>query len=252
MAMDDLRVGGLARAVRHRRGLTQDELGALADVSQRLVSLLERGHLDQLTVRSVRRISAALEIQLPFAPRWRGGDGVRLLDSEHAALVNQVVAILSSGGWETIVEYTFNHYGERGSVDVAGWHPASRCLLIVEVKSRLLDTQETIGALSRKGRVVPQLLAREREWRATATGIVLVVAELTANRSVVAHHEATFAAAYPRRGREIRAWLRRPAGALTGLWFLSPSHPVTGTRPAAGRKRVRHPGPRSTAPPPAT
>lgn len=248
--MDDLRVGALARAVRHRRGLTQEELGGFADVSQRLVSLLERGHLDRLTVRSVRRIGAALEIGLPFAPRWRGGDGVRLLDSEHARLVNQVVAILSTCGWEAVVEYTFNHYGERGSVDVVGWHPVSGCLVIVEVKTRLLDTQETIGTLSRKSRVVPELLARERGWRATATGIVLVVAELTANRSVVARHEATFAAAYPQRGRHVRRWLRRPGGALVGLWFLSPSHPMTGTRVTAGRKRVRHRAPRSTGPPP--
>ncbi|MGI8998392.1 MAG: helix-turn-helix domain-containing protein [Candidatus Limnocylindria bacterium] len=76
--MDDLKVGALAREVRHRLGWTQRKLATRIGVSQKLISLFERGHLEQLTVRSVRLIGAVLEVQLPFAPRWRGGDGVRL------------------------------------------------------------------------------------------------------------------------------------------------------------------------------
>lgn len=240
MAMDDLRAGALFRAVRHRLGWTQREVGQRARVSQKLVSLIECGRMDELTVHSARKVAAALEIRLPFDPRWRGGDGARLLDADHAALVNQVVAYLHAQGWLAFVEYTFNHFGERGSVDVVGWHPSQRCLLLVEVKSRILDTQETIATLGRKTRVVPQLLAAERGWRAEGIGIVLIVAELTANRSVVARNRATFDAVFPDRTWTARRWVRRPAGRLSALWFLRTSTTATGTRTPGGRKRIRH------------
>ncbi len=237
--MDDLRAGTLARAVRHRLGWTQRELSIRAGVSQTLVSLFERGHLEELTVRSARRVANALEIQLPFAPRWRGGDGVRLLDNDHAALVDHVVRILRRDGWGVVVEYTFNHYGERGSIDIVAWHADERVLLIIEVKSRLLDSQETISTLARKARIVPQLLLKECGWRPVAIGVVLAMDELTANRSAVARLEATFDAAYPARGRAVRSWIRQPKGPLTGLWFLSASNTATGTRTRGSRKRVR-------------
>jgi len=245
MAMDDLRVGQLARALRHRLGWTQAEVGRRAGVSQTLVSLFERGKFEQLTVRSTRRIASVLEMRLPFDPRWRGGDGARLLDAAHAGLVNEVVAMLRGAGWEVLVEYTFNHYGERGSVDIVGWHPRRGCLLVVEVKSRLLDVQATIAALHRKVRVVRRLLADERGWVAESVGVVLVAEEMTANRSIVARHRDIFGASFPDRGWAVRRWLRRPAGALSAVWFLRPSNRVTGTHAPSGRKRVRQRPPRS-------
>ena len=40
-------------------------------------------------------------------------------------------------------------------------------------------------------------------------------------RRVAERHASTLSAVYPQRGREIRAWLRHPAGSISGLWFLS-------------------------------
>lgn len=217
--MDDMRVGTLARAVRHRIGWTQTDVAATAGVSQKLVSLFECGRLELLTVRSARQIARTLEIHLPFAPRWRGGDGVRLLDGDHAALMNHVVRVLMASGWDVVVEYTFNHYGERGSVDVIGWHAATSSLLIVEVKSRLLDTQDAIATLGRKRRIVPELLLRERGWSPRDVGVVLVLEELTSNRSAAGRIRSTLDAAFPARTRAVRRWLRAPDGAMTGLVF---------------------------------
>lgn len=208
--MDDIRIGALARAIRHRLGWTQRQLGDRVGLSQQLISLFERGRLDELTVRSARRIAAALEVTLPFEPRWRGGEGARLLDADHAALVNGIVAILQAAGWEVAVEYTFSHFGERGSVDIIGWHARTRSLLLVEVKSRLLDTQATLATLDRKARLVPMLLERERGWAATSVGVVLAMPGLTANRSAVARQAATFGAVFPDRAVDVRSWIRRP------------------------------------------
>jgi transcriptional regulator with XRE-family HTH domain len=243
--MDDIKVGALARAIRHRRRWTQRQLGTRIDLSQQVISLFERGRLDGLTVRTARRIAAALEVSLAFEPRWRGGEAARLLDADHAAMVNRVVGLLSATGWQTAVEYTFNHFGERGSMDVVGWHAASRSLLLVEVKSRLLDTQATLATLDRKVRVVPMLLARERSWAATSLGVVLAMPGSTANRSAVDLHADTFASAFPDRAVEVRSWVRRPQGRLAAVWFLSNTSGSSGTQPGATRRRVRTAVPRS-------
>ena len=245
MAVDDLRVGALARAVRHRLRWRQADVAARAGVSQRQVSYLETGRLERMTIRSARHIASVLEIRLAIVPQWRGGEGARLVDADHAALVDQVVSVLRAGGWESVVEFTFNEFGERGSVDVLGWHAATRTLLIIEAKSRLLDTQDTNARLARKARVVPRVAARELGWAVQQLGVMLVLDDLTANRSAVARHSSTFEVAYPQRGRGVRAWIRRPAGNLRGLWFLSPSTGGSAARGPTSRRRVSRPRPRS-------
>lgn len=243
--MDDLRVGALVRAVRHRLRWTQAKVAARAGVSQRAVSRVETGRIDEMAVRHVRAVAAALEIRIEVAAHWRGGDGVRLLDSSHAALVDLVVTLLRRRGWKTMLEYTFNEYGERGSVDVVGWRAGAGAMLVLEIKSRLQDVQDTIARLDRKGRIVPRLLARERGWQIRQVGIVLVLDDLTANRSAIARHAASFDAAYPHRGLEVRRWMANPSGRLAGIWFVSHSRGATTTRRLTARRRVRTLGSRS-------
>lgn len=115
-------------------------------------------------------------------PRWRGVELPRLLDARHAALVEQVVARLSALGWETVLEYTFQHFGERGSVDVLAWRSDSRALIVVEVKTDLDDLQEMLSAVDRKARLVPRLVAAERSWAALVLGVVLVMPEGSTSR----------------------------------------------------------------------
>ena len=58
--MDDRRVGALIRALRRRFGWRQEDLGERADVSQGLISLLERGHIEQVSLRTIRVVRAWL------------------------------------------------------------------------------------------------------------------------------------------------------------------------------------------------
>jgi transcriptional regulator with XRE-family HTH domain len=219
--MDDTRVGALFRAVRKRRGLTQASVARLAGVSQQLVALIEAGRLEAVSVRSLRRVGGVLEISVRFDPRWRGGEAARLLDREHARTVEVVVGLLRRWGWEVIVEHTFSHFGERGSIDIVGWHYASRTLLVVEVKTRVLDLQDLLAAFDRKVRLAPRLLAESRGWAAMSLGRVVVMPDRTANRDAVRRHRATFAAALPSGSRDVRRWLRAPSGGVAGVWFLS-------------------------------
>lgn len=192
--------------------MTQAQVGRLAGVSQRTVSRVEHGSLRSITLASVEAMAVGLGIRLRLDPRWQGGDGDRLLDREHAAVVELVVAELQRLGWEALVEYTFNHYGERGSVDVVGWHALTRSLVIIEVKSRLNDLQDLLASLGRTIRIVPRRLQDERGWESIRVGRAVALPGTTANRAVIERHRAIFDASFPARARTLRRWLRDPSG----------------------------------------
>jgi transcriptional regulator with XRE-family HTH domain len=217
--MNDLTVGRVIRAIRVRKGWRQADVAVRASVSQQEVSLIELGRLEEVCLRTLRKVGKALDVEVPLAPRWRGPELDRLLDADHAALVDAVIRILRADAWETLPEWTFNHFGERGSVDVVAWHPATRTLLIVEVKTRIVDVQELLATHGRKVRIAPLVLAEERSWRPATIGAVLVVPEGAA-RKVIARHPATFHSAYPARTREVRRWIQAPRGPLRGIAFL--------------------------------
>jgi transcriptional regulator with XRE-family HTH domain len=237
--MDDLAVGRLIMLARQRKHWRQVDLARAAGVSQQLVAVVEAGRLAQLSVRTLRRIAEPLEMRVLVNALWRGGEADRLRDRDHAMLVEHVTVLLQARRWEAVIEYTFSHYGERGSIDLVAWHPSARALLVIEVKTRIYDVQALLSAMDRKARLAGKLLAVERGWAPRAVGRVLVVPALSANRALVMRHTALFNATLPARSRDVRTWLRRPAGAISGVWFLSSTRQVGGIQVAVGRRRVR-------------
>lgn len=234
--VDGSYVGRLVRAVRVDRGLTQGQVARMTGVSQRTVARAEGGDLHAISLDALERVAVGLGIRLRLDARWQGGDGDRLMDREHAAVVEAVVAELRRLGWEVVLEYTFNHYGERGSVDVIGWHALSGSLVIIEVKSRLLDLQDLLASLGRKIRIVPDRLADERGWEVVRVGRVVALPGTTANRGVIERHRATFDASFPSRASTLRRFLRDPGDKGIGaVWFVSSSRVVATKRP----RRVR-------------
>ncbi len=203
------------------------------------MTLLERGRFENVSVRSQRRVCAALGITSELELHWRGGLGDHLIDRVHAMIVEAVTAELVAGRWEVHPEHSFNHFGERGSVDILAWHPGRRALLIVEVKSRIQDVQAMLLSMSRKVRIVPGLVAEEPGWNRDALGLMVALPDSHANRAVVAAHPTTFDASFPARTVACRSWLKAPSGDLAGLWFLPRMRVSTprGDSPA----RVRRP-----------
>lgn len=237
LVSDDVRIGRMVQDLRISRGLRQEDLAASAGLSRPTISRLERGLVDGMTVGSLRAISRALQMPSIVSLGWRSPQIDRLRDRLHAAMVEEVASTLGAAGWETTPEYSFNHYGERGSTDILAWQTASRALLIIEVKTRLWDIQDLLTAMDRKRRLLPGLVGREFGWKAGAVGVVLVLPEISTHRHVVDRHAATFKAALPRRQREVRGWLEHPVGSLRGILFLPISHHNhIGQR--AGRRRA--------------
>jgi hypothetical protein len=215
-----------------RRGLRQRDVAELVGCSKSLIGLVERGAGDRVTPRLLQRIAAALGARVIVRLDWNGEALDRLLDMGHAALVEAVVRTLRSVGWEVVPEATFNLYGERGSVDVLAWHPSSRTVLVVEVKSVVPDIQAMVVSLDRKARL-GMAIARTRGWDASQVGTLLVIGDTRTSRRRVSNHDATFAARFPDRIASVRRFIADPRGrTLRGLWFLptttgaSPRHRV--------------------------
>jgi HTH-type transcriptional regulator/antitoxin HipB len=234
---DPMRIGRSLRAIRVRLGLRQADVAGRARVSRSFVSNVERGRTQSTDLTRIEAVCRALGADLDVRVRWNGEGLDRLLDEGHAALVDIIVAQLRAAGWDVALEVTFYVYGDRGSVDVLGWHPLTRALLVVEVKSVIADAQGTLAPLDRKVRLAPQI-ANARGWNPSSVNRLLVVGDTTTNRQRVARFDGLFRAALPDRGRMLRRWIRRPAPSMAGLWFL-PDSPHGGTRrTTAGRMRV--------------
>jgi transcriptional regulator with XRE-family HTH domain len=240
--VNDAELGGVVRALRHRRGLRQADLAGSAEVSASLVSLLERGHAEALTVRSLRRIALALDLRLGWDAGFRGAELGRLRDAGHARMAEWLTRRLEDFGWTVLPEVSFNHFGDRGRVDLLAFHAATQTLLVIEIKTVIVEIQGLLGSLHVKERVAPNM-ARSLGWSATRPVPCLVVTETTTNRRRLAAHVRLFAR-FSLRGKGAVAWLRRPSGIQGGLLLLvklPDDNGVSSRR--AGRQRVRPPRP---------
>src|SRR4051812_42491314 len=106
--MTNERAGRLIAAVRIHLGLRQIDVARMAGVDQKVVSFLERGLFERVSITRIRRVCAALGIDFTVDLRYRGALGDRLLDRGHAALVERVVTELQTLGWIVRPEFTFN------------------------------------------------------------------------------------------------------------------------------------------------
>jgi transcriptional regulator with XRE-family HTH domain len=210
------------RALRHRQGWTQSALGARIGVSRELISRMERGDLAGVPVGTLRRVATELDATVSVQIRWRGEELDRLVDAQHAKLQQAASELLLSLGWVVRIEVSFNHFGDRGRIDILAKHPVMRILLVLEVKTGLGDLQETLGRLDVKTRL-GRRVALELGWSDVAAVVpVLVIGDTRTSRSVVARYDALFQR-FSLRGRAAVAWLRRPRGeAPPGLlWFAN-------------------------------
>jgi transcriptional regulator with XRE-family HTH domain len=203
------------------QSLSQQDVADRARISQSAYSRAEQGDLAGMTFGTFERVVGALGADARLEIGFRGGLGDRLADAMHAALVDLTVGVLASLDWLVELEYGFNVFGERGSVDILAWHASTRTLLIIEVKSRFTDLQAMLLSLARKLRLVPDVVREERGWDALAVARIVVTLGTTENRSILAGHVAMFDAALPARSVAIRQWLRCPAGTIARVWLIS-------------------------------
>ena len=234
--MDDQRFGSTIRAVRLKRGWRQVDLASRAGVSPSTISRLERGHPGSLTLGTIRSVAAALDIRVDLVARWRAGDLDRLLNANHSQL-HEVVArwfARELPSWILAPEVSYAIYRERGVVDIVAWHPGKRAVLVIELKTDIVDVNQLVGKVGEKARLIGKIV-RDRGWDPLTVSTWVIVASGRTNRARLAAHQAVLRAAFPSDGRAIRAWLSDPVGQMSALSMWSGRV----ARPLAPTRRVR-------------
>jgi transcriptional regulator with XRE-family HTH domain len=237
--MNDLHLGLALRAVRVKRRLRQCDLAGQAGVSASLVSRLEHGEFERLSLRAFRGVAAKLGVSLELVPRSAGGDLDRVVSARHAALGERVAAwITRQPGWIVAAEISFAIYGERGIVDLLAWHESTSSLVVIELKTAIVDVDELIGTLDRKRRLAAQIAA-SRGWAARSVGAWLIVGDSSTNRRRVADHRTLLTSALPRDGRSLAPLFLHPdRGPESGVAFWSNLRGVKVSHPIVALERV--------------
>jgi transcriptional regulator with XRE-family HTH domain len=241
--MNERRVGRALRAIRQARRLRQGDVAAAAGFSRATVSAIEGGRWQATTVRTLAAVFDAVGADLDVIVRYRGAELDRLLDAGHAAIVMALATDLRELGWRVEVEVSFNDFGDRGSIDLLAYHPATRTLLVIEVKTELASAEETLRRLDIKVRVAPKLAVARFGERPARVVRLLAIRASSANRARVAKLEPLLGPLFPMRGRALTTWLQSlgpsPGRGAGGLLFI---RNVSRADVTNRERRVRGPG----------
>jgi transcriptional regulator with XRE-family HTH domain len=237
--VEDQRIGSALRARRLRRRLRQVDVAAAAGIPRGVVMRIEAGRLDDVSFGHVRRLARALDAGFEGLIRWRGADLDRLVNRGHALMHEAMFRWLrETGEWFALPEVSFARNGERGVIDVVAWHAASRILLVIELKTRIVN--DLMATMDVRRRVAWQI-AQEHGWDPVAVGVWVVVAPGRSNTRALADHATVLRAKFPADGRSMRRWLAKPAGDIAGLSFMPEVRVADLGRDPTTPRRVRRP-----------
>lgn len=127
----------------------------------------------------------------------------------------------------------------EGVIDGLAWHAATGSLLIVELKTEIVDINDLMASMDRRMRLA-RGIAAERGWRASSVSCWVAIADSRTNRRRVARHAAVLRAKFPDDGRRLAGWLRQPSDSVRSLGFLSVAHVTSAGGTVSGDRRVRH------------
>jgi hypothetical protein len=169
----------------------------------------------------LRSVGAALEINIDMVVRWRSGDLGRLLNARHAALHEAfAIRLKDAAGWVLEPEVSYSIFGERGVIDALAFHTASASLLVVELKTEIVDVNDLMPSTDRRRRLARQI-ADERGWAAHSVSTWVVVADSRANRRALARHETVLRTTFPDDGHHVRTFLSTPEGTIRAMRFMT-------------------------------
>lgn len=236
--MDDLRIGAALRAIRARKRLRQADVAARAGVSAAVVGRIERGRASGVPLGKLRRIFRAVDARFDAFVRFQGAELDRILDARHSAMHEAVIGLFEAlEGWIVEPEVSFSVHGERGVIDVLAWHPGRRMLLVIELKTEIVEVGALLGKMDQRRRLAADI-ARKRGWDPAAVSTWVIVAEGRTNRRALSRYRAVLRAKFPVDGRTMRAWLHDPHARVDALGFLPERQGVTLGRCPAPVRRV--------------
>jgi transcriptional regulator with XRE-family HTH domain len=227
------------RAIRRRQEKRQIDVAVAAGCSTATVSRIEHGLWAELAFGRILAVADVIGVRLDVTPRWRGAELDRVIDEGHARLLGLVAGLLPGWGWEIRIEVTYSEFGERGSIDLLAWHAETATLVVFEIKTELGAVEGLLRPLNAKVRLASTVAQKQFGWRPAIVAVIVVFPESVAVRRQVARHETVLRGALPATSRELRTWLRNPAGSMRGIWFLSNLHGTVASRNPSAVRRVR-------------
>ncbi len=209
---NDLRrvIGRAIRETRLATRTTQRQLGEAIGLSQTEISGIERAIYPGLPLATAERVLDALYIRLELRlvpPYVAGRDESR--DEAHARCVGFLARRLESAGWLVAHEVPVGGSRWRGFIDIVAFHRLERILLVIEVKTEIVD----VGAIER------QISSYERDawqaarllgWRPRAAIGALVLLATAANDEALRRHRDTFGRGYSIRAKALGELVRLP------------------------------------------
>jgi len=200
-----------------------------------VISRLERGAIESMSLGTLLRVARGLDVQITITARSRGADLDRLVHAGHASLHESVARWFGTElpTWVLEPEVTFSIYGERGIIDILAWHAGRRALLVIELKTDVVEVETLISQMGRRRRLARQIAA-DRGWDPLTVSVWVIVAAGRTNRARLARHRAVLRNAFPTDGRTVGSWLRDPDRAIAALSLWDRSGV-----PVAARHRVR-------------
>ncbi len=155
---------------------SQRELSRRSGVPQSMISRIERSKLKDLPLATVAGLLEAMggrlrvEVDPPFLGDRRGQ-----LDPAHARMSGYLARRLEADGWQVATEVEVGGDRSRGWIDLLAFNPATRLLLVIEVKTEIHDLGQIDRSLSWYEREA-WAAARRLGWRsATVTGCLLLL-----------------------------------------------------------------------------
>lgn len=239
-------VGSAVRAIRTSLGWTQRRLAAEAGVSQAHVWAVEQGRVAHLTfdaAESLLKVMGAhlsMSVGAPFISDQRGQR-----DAAHTRMVAHVVRRLRRLGWEVLTEVGIGDGRSRGFIDILAFHPNTRVMLVIEIKTEIHDygqIERSIDWYQRES----WSIARLEGWQPERSIGVLLLLMTQANDDRVHSNREAFASGYPMRARDLQAIIDGDVPAVNR------GHAVAMIDPLSRRDRWIRPlqvdGRRTTAP----
>jgi transcriptional regulator with XRE-family HTH domain len=189
----------IAAAVRDGRaaiGWSRDELARRAGVASGTVTMIERCQVNW-TVDGAGAVVAALGVTLDL--RFQLALAIpRQRDAAHARCVAYVQRRLERDGWIVRREVEIAHGPSHGWIDLLAFHPATRRLLVIEVKTELVDVGVVERALGWYRRAA-EGLAREFGWRPASVGSWSLLLATDANDRRIRENAEALAQSFPAR-----------------------------------------------------
>jgi len=218
------RFGASVRAVRVSLGLRQRELARRIGRTQSRLSLIERGRILGLSIAEAEAICEALGATFVLgieAPVLVAGPRQR--DAAHARCVAYVARRLARDGWIVQREVPVGTPGRPGWIDVLAFNPETRVLLVIEVKTELVDfggLERQLGWYVREARRA----ARRYAWVPISVEPVALLLATQLNDERVRDNGASIHQAFPRRWRDLMRVIRgeNPGGVAWAIAFVDP------------------------------